>query len=201
MKRMFFMALTLGLLLVASPAMAAGFHLYGSYWNSSDLDDAAGGGVKLAIPLGSRAHLALRGTYYEPFDEDALRDEFDDVFDDVPGDPEVFPSELQVIPIEAGFGFNLTPDSPVNFVIEAGGTYFLLDLDGPGDLDDEFGWYGSVGLELARSGGLGFFVEGIYRSAEGTVENEDDLDEIDFNNDVPFELDGVAVNAGIVWRW
>jgi hypothetical protein len=195
MKKILLATLAVGLLLPAFGAQASGLAIFGSYWDTEALDDTAGAGVKFSIPLGQTFNLDLRGTYYEPFDRDALSDEVDDLFDDEV-DREIFNSEISIIPIEAGFSFNLGQGA-VRPTIGAGVSYFMLDHD-RFSIDDEVGWYGSVGLDFARQGGVGFFLEGLYRSAEGEV--NDDRDDIDFDR-VPIDLDGFAANAGVVFRF
>jgi hypothetical protein len=195
MKKILLATLAVGLLLPAFGAQASGLAIFGSYWDTEALDDTAGAGVKFSIPLGQTFNLDLRGTYYEPFDRDALSDEIDDLFDDEV-DREIFDSEISIIPIEAGFSFNLGQGA-VRPTLGAGVSYFMLDHD-RFDIDDEVGWYGSVGLDFARQGSVGFFLEGLYRSAEGEV--NDDRDDIDFDR-VPIDLDGFAANAGVVFRF
>lgn len=196
MKKTFLATLALALLLPASSALASGLAIYGSYWDTDALDDTAGAGVKLSIPLGQTLNLDLRGTYYEPFDRDALQDEIDDLFDDDSPDREIFDSEISIIPIEAGLSFNLGRSS-IQPSIGAGVSYFLLDSD-VGEIDDEVGWYANAALDFASQGRVGFFLEGIYRSAEGEV--NEDRDDIDFDR-VTFDLDGFAANAGVVFRF
>lgn len=195
MKKTLLAALALALLVPGSSALASGLGIYGSYWNSDSLDDVAGAGVKFSVPLGSTMNLDLRGTYYEPFDEEALRDELDDPFDDST-DREIFPGEISVVPLEAGLSFNLGRGS-IRPSIGAGVSYFLLDVD-RGDVDDEVGWYGNFAVDFASEGSVGFFAEAIYRAAEGQV--REDLDELDFDR-VDFDLDGFAANAGVVFRF
>lgn len=195
MKKILLATLAVGLLLPAFGAQASGLAIFGSYWDTEALDDTAGAGVKFSIPLGQTFNLDLRGTYYEPFDRRALRDEIDDLFDDEV-DREIFDSEISIIPIEAGFSFNLGQGA-VRPTLGAGVSYFMLDHD-RFDLDDEVGWYASVGLDFARRGRVGFFLEGLYRSAEGEV--NDDRDDIDFDS-VPIDLDGFAANVGVVFRF
>jgi hypothetical protein len=196
MKKTFLATLALALLIPASSALASGLSIYGSYWDTDALDDTAGAGVKFSIPLGQTLNLDLRGTYYEPFDRDALQDEIDDLFDDDNPDREIFDSEISIIPIEAGLSFNLGQSS-IQPSIGAGVSYFLLDSD-LGEIDDEVGWYANAALDFASQGSVGFFLEGIYRSAEGEV-NEDE-DDVDFDR-VTFDLDGFAANAGVVFRF
>lgn len=197
MKKTFLTVLALALLVPASSALASGLSIYGSYWDTDALDDTAGAGVKFSIPLGQTLNLDLRGTYYEPFDRDALQDEIDDLFDDGPNpDREIFDSEISIIPLEAGLSFNLGQSS-IQPSIGAGVSYFLLDSD-LGEIDDEVGWYANAALNFASQGSVGFFLEGVYRSAEGEV--TEDEDDIDFDR-VTFDLDGISANAGVVFRF
>lgn len=197
MKKTLLAALALALLIPASTSLASGLAIYGSYWSSDALDDTAGAGLKFSIPLGETLNLDLRGTYYEPFDDDALQDEIDDLFEDGPNpDRDIFNSELKIIPVEAGLSFNLG-DGAIQPTLGAGASYFLIDSD-RGSVDDEVGWYASAGLNFAREGSAGFFLEGVYRSAEGEV--SEDEDDVDFDR-VTFDLDGFAANAGIVFSF
>jgi hypothetical protein len=195
MKKIFLAVLAVGLLLPAFGAQASGLAVFGSYWDTDALGDTAGAGVKLSLPMGQTFNFDLRGTYYEPFDKEALRDELDDVFDDEV-DREIFDSEVDIIPLEAGFSFNLGQGA-VQPTLGAGVSYFMLDHD-RFEIDDEVGWYGSVGLNFANEGSVGFFLEGLYRTAEGEV--TEDEDDVDFDR-VTIDLDGFAANAGVVFRF
>lgn len=195
MKKILLATLAVALLLPAFGAQASGLAIFGSYWDTDALDDTAGAGVKFSLPMGERFNFDLRGTYYEPFDRDALDDEIDDLFDDEV-DREIFDSEIDIIPLEAGFSFNLGQGA-VQPTLGAGVSYFMLDHD-RFDIDDEVGWYGSLGLNFASEGSVGFFLEGVYRAAEGEV--TEDEEDIDFDR-VTFDLDGIAANAGVVFRF
>jgi hypothetical protein len=186
---------------VAAPAFAGGFYAFGSYWDVSDLGSAAGAGVKLSIPMGAVVNFDLRGTYYEQYESD---DFFDRLIDDE--DSPFRQNAVDVLPIDAGLSFNLSPRGNFTPTLGGGVSYFLLDTD-RGSVDDEVGWYANGGLEFASQGSVGFFAEAIYRSATGTVESSpedfrdvDDIEGIDFD-DVDIDLDGFGANAGIVWRW
>lgn len=195
-------AAAVAVLLFAAPAQAGGFYLYGSFWNVSDLDDAAGAGAYVAFPLGQSSwSLDLRGTYYEQIDD---RDFFRQLFDD--DENPFLENSIDVLPLEAGVSYRFDTAGSVHPRIGGGVSYFLLDTD-RGEVDDEVGWYVGGGLDFGAEDGFGFFVDTVYRSAEGTVESSpvdfddvDDIDGIDFD-DVRIDLDGFSVNAGVVWRW
>ena len=195
--------LTLALVALAftTPAFAGGFYAFGSYWDVSQLDAAAGGGVKLSFPLGSVVNLDLRGTYYQPIDDAHF---FDKLIDDEQSP--FLENSIDVTPIDAGLSFNLAPHGSVTPTIGGGVSYFLLDTD-RGSIDDEVGWYANAGLEFASRGSFGFFAEAIYRSATGTVKasphdlgDVPDIEGVDYTK-TNVDLDGLGANAGIVWRW
>lgn len=200
-KSLLALALAVGTVLFAFPAMAGGFSVFGAYWDVDQLDASAGGGVKLGIPLGNVVTLDLRGTFYQQIDDE---DFFDRVFDEV--DSPFLENGLEITPIDVGLSVNFAPRGSVVPFFGGGVSYFLLDTD-RGQVDDEVGWYANGGVEFASRGNWGFFVEGLYRSATGTVESSpedfdeiDEIDGIDFGN-VEFDLEGFGANAGVVWRW
>jgi hypothetical protein len=182
-------ALALFFALGSVAADAGVFGIFGSYWDTDDLGETAGGGIKLAF--GDRFRLRVAGTYYPDLSED-----FDELVED--GDIETGDFEVEATVPELGFTFNLLPDSPFEFYIGAGGSYYLLDTNRFG-IDDEFGWYGLLGFEIGGGeDGPAFFAEGLYRDVEGTVTDVgDDVVEDEF----ALDLAGIAINAGIVFRW
>lgn len=200
MKKLFApLALLMICLICASPAMATGFEVFGSYWNTSDVDDTFGGGVALGIPLGETGlGLKFRGTYYQELTDEP----FDNLFDD---DEPFFEDEsLEILPIDAGLSYSFGRGETFNPWIEAGVTYFLLDTTREGfEVDDETGFHVAVGSAFGNPDGVNFFVEGLYRSTEATFVRRERRgnDDIDLEDEVNIDLDGIAVNAGIVWRW
>lgn len=185
------------LLCATAPAAAANFQLYGSWYDTSDVEDTFGGGLAFGVPLGATPlQLTLRGTYYQELTDQPL----DNLFDD---DEPFFEDEsLEVIPIEATLQYNFAEGAMFSPWIGAGASYFLLDSTRGGiDVDDETGWHVSVGSRMGQREGVNFFVEGLYRSTEATVRREDDIDNIDLDEEVDIDLDGISVNAGLLWRW
>jgi len=190
MRRTTFVLSVLALLFVfaSAPAAAGDLGIFGSYWDTDDLGETAGGGIKFAV--GDRFRLRLAGSYYPDLSED-----FDELVED--GDVETGDFEVEAIVPEVGFTFNVTPDSPFEFYLGAGGSYYLLDTNIFG-IDDEFGWYGLVGFLIGGGDdGPAFMLEGLYREVEGTVTDVGDEVEDEFDID----LGGIAINAGIVFRW
>lgn len=190
------------LLLAGSPAFASDFAVFGSYLDTEDLEDTVGGGVKAGF--GEVWQLELRATYLPDLTED-----FASFADDPGDDPGAFTNDIEAIPIDVGFNYNFGYDQPVNFYLGGGGSYIFIDPE-VGEIDDEVGFYGVGGVEIARrNGGFGFFAEVIYREVEATVDrnendfNLDDIDDIDLNDFLKRDLDvgGLGANAGIIWRF
>lgn len=203
MNRKSLLALAVALCTVAfaGSALAADFSVFGSYWDVDQFDSTAGGGVKLAIPIGQVVQLDLRASYYEQIVDN---DFFDRVFDD---DRRAFRRNgVDILPLDVGLSVDFAPRSSVVPFLGGGVSYFLLDTD-RGNVDDEVGWYANGGIEFGARDNFGFFVEGLYRSATGTIESSpedfsdvDDIDGIDFGK-TEFDLEGFGANAGVIWRW
>jgi hypothetical protein len=199
MKKIFGFILVLAVLASASPALAQGFEVFGSYWDTSDVEDTFGGGVALGIPFGESGFgLKLRGTYYQELTDEPL----DNLFDD---DEAFFQEEsLEVLPVDVGLSYTFARGEVFSPTIAAGASYFFIDTTREGfDVDDETGYFVSLGTQIGQREGVNFFVEGLYRSTESTFRRNrlDGDDETDLDEEVAIDLDGFAVNAGIAWRW
>lgn len=180
-KTILFAAAALAIL--AGPASATDFSVFGSYWDTQDADEALGAGAK--VRLGR--FVELRGTY------------FSDVTADT--DPERFDFEVSAIPLEAGLRFDFAEGAAFSPYVGGGAGYYLLDTT-EGDIDDEVGYYAVLGAELGqRDSGLSFMAEAIYRGMEATVSEDSDGFPDHVHDDVALNLDGLGVNAGIVWRF
>lgn len=181
MKKTFLCAIAaLGLL--SAPAVAADFTAMGSYWNTKDADEALGAGAKLRFGI-----VELRGTY------------FSDVTADT--EPERFDFEVSAIPLEAGLAFKFAENERFSPYIGGGAGYYLLDTT-EGDIDDEVGYYAVLGTDfgVGATENLAFNVEAIYRNMEATVRGDLD-DDPDVDDEVDFQLGGLGINAGVVWRF
>lgn len=182
----------------ASPICAADFSLAGSWWNTDVAGDAAGGGVTLGLPVNDTFAFELRGYYFEELNDDP----FEAIFD---SDDTVFQDRgIQVIPLDAGVRFSFAPGSTFRPFIGGGATYFLLDSDF-GEIADELGWYASLGAAVGDGEGADFYVEGVWRKvrAEVRVDPQDlgDIDDINAEDRVGFDLDGFGVNVGVRWNF
>jgi len=191
------LGIALLLLVTASAAKAADFKLYGSYWNTSDADDTFGGGLGFSFPLGSTPlSLSFAGTYYQELSDEPVSNLFDP-------DEGVFREEsLEVLPVDAGLQFNFTPNGPFNAWIEGGFSYFFIDTTREGiDVDDETGWHASIGSRFGSRQGANFFAEALYRSTEATLHRNRVNNDVNLRDEVAIDLDGFAVNAGLLWHW
>ncbi|HSN85712.1 MAG TPA: hypothetical protein VL025_03090 [Thermoanaerobaculia bacterium] len=166
---------------VAGPATAGEIGVFGSYWETSDADEAIGFGTKLRFGV-----VELRGTYFQ----DATADLADGSN-----------LEVRAIPLEVGVAFKFAQDAVVSPYLGGGGGYYLLDTS-EFDVDDEVGWYAVAGADFGRqSSGMAFNVEAIYRSMEATVREDADGLPGDLDEEVDLDLGGVGLNAGVVFRF
>lgn len=181
-KTLFLFALAA--LVAGAPALAGDLGFFGSYWDTDQIGETAGGGVRWAI--GDAAlRLELRGSYFPDLTED-----FSELVDDGSGELEV-----EAIVPEAGVAYNFAPGASTQFYLGGGLSYYLLDATDV-ELDDEVGYYGVAGLRLGGQGdGAAFFAEVMYRSVEGTVEDEDLIDDVDV------DLSGPAANIGVLFHF
>lgn len=167
--------------LAAGPAAASDFAVFGSYWDTKDAEEALGVGAKVRFGI-----VELRGTY------------FSDVTADT--EPESRDFEISAIPLEAGLAFKFAENERFSPYIGGGAGYYMLDTS-RGEIDDEVGYYAVLGADIGSPDGLSFVAEAIYRSMEATVTDEEDPTDPDIVDDVAFDLDGLGVNVGLVWRF
>lgn len=184
-------------LVSASPASAQGFALFGSYWDTDEAEEGLGGGINLSF--GNELAFDLRASYYQELSNNKFEHVVIDNAD------LLRKNGLSILPVEVGLRYNFQPDGRVNPHIGGGVGYYILDTE-IGDPKDEVGYYALAGATFRGNSGPGFYIEAVYRKAEGTVEidPEDlgDIDDVEFDGeDVDLDLDGFGVNAGIIWRW
>jgi len=188
------LCLLLAAALSATGASAGTVSLYGSAWNTDDLDDTFGGGIALGVPLGeSVVDVDLRAAYQDELSDrpvDALFEDDDPVFE---------PDGITVIPAEVGLRVNLNRGGVANPYLGGGASYFFIDPKRPGlTIDDEVGFYGLVGSRFGRGESANFFAEATYRQAEATAERGDVGEIVDR---VELDLGGFGANVGVIWRW
>jgi hypothetical protein len=190
-------------LCAAVPANAAyEFSIFGSpYWAPKDTDEVAGGGLNFDIPVGESHNwgVDLRGSYFQETRPNAFNESFE-----VGDRQSPFRNHgLEVLPIEAGGRYNFLPESKVRPYAGAGLGYYMLDTD-IGNVNDETGYYGIVGLQAGNPEKTNFFVEANYRRMEATVKVDpnsvSDLGE-GLNPNVGVDLDGLGFNVGVAFRF
>jgi len=193
-RHAFLAAALCGLAFFAAPADAGEVAVYGSYWDTSDLAESAGAGVKLGLGSGLLGFEARLGYYPD------LTEDFDDVIDE--GFEDDLDFEVEVKPVDVGITLNFLEGQALQPFVVGGGSYYVIDTNVL-DVDDEFGYYFGGGVRFG-GGGLGFFVEGLYRQIEGSVNGDiDDPGDINdvFVDEFDLDLSGLNVNAGLSWRF
>jgi hypothetical protein len=173
------------LLAAAAPALAGGFGIHGSYWDTDALGETAGAGAKYTI--GDAAlRFELRGSFFPDLSEN---------FGQLVGSDDGRDLEVEAVVPEAGIAFNFAPEANLQFYLGGGLSYYFLETS-LFELDDEVGYYGVAGLVAGGAGdGPAFFGEVLYRSVEGTV-TDDSLED-----NVKLDLSGPSVNAGVLFRF
>ena len=164
--------------LAPAPAAAVDFSLFGSYMDTDDVKDAPGVGARVAFF--DRIQLQLSGTWYDNFDYVVFDQEIDQRVSE----------KIDILPIDVGGAYYFKPEEQ-GFYAGAGLTWFLLDAN-RFSLDDEVGYYIQLGYQFR-----GFFVEAMYRDAEGTVKTPQD--DIEWVDNTKVKITGYSIQAG--WRF
>jgi opacity protein-like surface antigen len=167
------------LALLAGPASATDFGLFGSSWETKDADQGLGLGGKLGVGR----FFELRAAYFSDLTADTS--------------PERRDFEIKAVPLEAGLAFKFAEGERFTPYVGGGVGYYLLDTN-RGEIDDETGYYAVLGADFKAASGLGVMVEGIYRGMEATVRGDDPGDIV---GDVGVDFGGLGVNAGLVWTF
>ncbi len=178
-------ALSMGLVSVATADSEWG--IFGSYWSAADGDDGVGGGVKVGIEMVERVQLDLRYSAVNNLIDTDLAD-------------------LDVQPLEFGLLYSIPAGENMEPYIGVGGGYYLMDGDVKGydaDVDDEFGFYLSAGLEVILSRSKAqygqtttkLFLEAMYRFVDvnDMKVSGSGLDDAD--------LSGLGAQAGLLIGW
>ena len=171
--------------LLSTSAWAGGFALFGSYWETSDADEAIGGGGRLSFGQGLSVDLGF--TYYRETDGPSLEGRGEDY-------------DLQVMPFDLGVRYLFDLDGIFDPYLGAGVSYFIIDAESV-RTDDELGYYGQVGFELTLHRNMNLMVEVMYREADATLSWHgastlpEAVDRIDDG------IGGFAANVGVLWRF
>ena len=190
MKRFLFPVLAFALvasLLAPISASASDLSIMAAYWDTDQLGEAAGAGLRNSWDIGSTGKLDLTVFYLEELDETTEIDSFSSLADAFTG------QGVEVLPVDLGVRFG-----PGGFYYGAGISYYFLEGPDGIDLEDEVGWYAVIGYEFggdSRGGGIRFFVEGQYRDIEGTAGSE--FPEI--RDEIILDISGAFVTLGVTF--
>lgn len=173
-------------LLAASPAAADNsFGLFGTFYDTEDVDSSAGGGIRTRL-----GWLDLRASFLNDLTRDTS--------------PERLDFELQAVPLEAGLAFNFMENGAWSPYAGGGFSYMMLDSDEV-EIKDEAGFYAVLGSDFGMRENLNFMVEAIYRNMEARVDrdprNLSGIDDITLEEESTVELGGLGINAGLSWRF
>ncbi|MFL6258250.1 MAG: OmpW family outer membrane protein [Thermoanaerobaculia bacterium] len=174
-------AALLGLGLLAQPAKAVDFGVFGAYQDTKDADSGYGAGVKLDLAR----FITLRASY---FGDVTSNNRFANGND----------FKLRVVPLEAGLQYKFQPDANFSPYLGGGASYFLLDTN-RGNIDDELGWFAVAGADIKTQHSFGITLEAIYRSVDTTV--RDNGNSTTLSDKVNVQLRGFGANAGLVWHF
>ncbi len=150
----------------------AEFGVFATYIDSDDLDEGVGGGAKLEFNPIDWLSIDARASWI--------------MFDD---------PDVDMIPLELAALVNIPlADEKIVPYAGVGGGYYIFDADGF-DLDDEVGFFPLVGLEIGMER-VSFLVEARWLFLESDLDDaEDELGDLD-----EADVDGVAINAGLLFR-
>ncbi len=174
-------AIVLGLAaLLASPAWAGGLGGMFAHWSTDEAGDEPGPGVKLELDFNNPWDLEVRWSLFEELER-------------VVG-AQVFP--IQATPVDVGLAYNFSRAAKANPYLGAGLSYVLLDSD-LGEMPDELGYYGVLGVELEVHPKLAVFLEALYRQVDARIEGND----LQSFVKVDVDLTGPGANFGLLYRW
>ncbi len=171
-----------------STARAADWTVFASWYDTSQLKDALGLGVRASFPFNETLEFDVTVQYYEDF-KNAI--------------PGSFQVEVGTIPLDFGITWNQNGEEG-GFNAGAGLTYAFMDIGGLeiagvdipdfGEADDEFGAYGKLGWRHAN----GFMFEVLYRFLDVSIESiQVSPIVVPLAPDrVDLDMDGFAINIG-----
>ncbi len=183
--------LAMGMLaLLAAPASAGGIGIHAGWVDTDQADNDVGFGLLFSFDVSPRVDIQLRGTDFRELVVSATDAGSDNDF------------KFQATLIDLGFAYRFAKEGrKLSPYVGGGGTYYLLDStpDSTARLNDEYGWYGVVGLDLPIGRRWAIYAEGMWRDAKMTIKG-DDFD-LQGPVDIGVNLNGPQVNAGIAFTW
>ena len=186
------LAMVLGLFaLVAAPLSAGGIGVGYSTWDTDTADDDQGASVKIEIDCGKNLDIEVRASFF-----DSLRQ--------VNG-PAVF--EIEATPLDLGINYDFASSGGVTFSVAGGATMLFINPNELGGNNppsrphsqEEFGWYGGLGLQFPVSSSFAIYAEALYRDASGEVRGRS----LGMLPSADFEVDfgGGSGTVGLMFTW
>lgn len=178
--------------LVAAPLSAGGIGIGYSSWDTDTADDDQGLSVKVEVDLSPGLDLEVRGSFFDSFRQAS--------------GPRLF--EIEATAVDLGVNYGFLPDGMIDPYVAAGMTLLLIS---PNDQDtvfappsrprsqEEFGWYGGVGVDFRVAPAFTIYAEALYRDASGEVRGRD----LTSAPRVDFEVDfgGPSGAVGVMFSW
>ncbi len=214
--------------LSASPALAAGLGLHGSYWDSKEADDAWGGGALFRLDLHRNLQLDIRGSFFK----------FDGVEKDIDfsggmtweGEWEGEPAEVEiiwfidaqleldfeVIPVEVALLAHFDLHDRITPYFGGGVGYFFLDAkvrksewdNWRVKTSNEFGFFSVGGLRILLNENISLFGEARYTWLEFDdvkyrfiFPSDSEIAEIKAHDDyeTKLKMNGFGANVGLLF--
>lgn len=180
-------AFILSTILCVSNVSAEGLGVYASNWDPKEGGDVWGVGLHFRGGE-DLLYYEIRATYFEDISEDTG----------------LVTNDFEVIPVDVGLGLQYAVTEALNIYGGGGLSYYFLDSQ-IGSFDDEVGYYYQIGADVKLNEGFGLFAEAVFRQVEGTVENGltdlDNLDNLEYEDSIQIDLDGLAVIVGMMFSW
>ncbi len=183
-------AIVIGLaLLMSAPSFAGGIGVGIGTWDTEQADEDQGFAFRFGISMGENVDLDVRASFF-------------DAFSQVANDALI---RLEVTPVDVGLSWHFNPDAKAQPYVGAGASYLVTDalfeggaipLAGGPEVDDEFGYYLLLGVDVDVTERLGIYGEAMYRSAKLNVTGNN-FGFVDFESDVA----GPAGAVGFMLRW
>ncbi len=187
-RRMAAIACGLWMLLAAS-VQGSGIGGFAGYWEPADTGSGNGFGGRLATTGDPSGRLELRIS------------RFSDLTTVLPEGS----IEVQATPVEFGMILNLNDDKNMQLYGGVGAGYYMYEAvltDSHGrrdvDMEDRWGYYGLMGVEIPLSDRLSAFGEGVYRRTRSRVRGER-LAPAGTTRSMKF--DGIGAHAGLMLQF
>lgn len=184
------LAIVLGLaLLMAVPSWAAGIGVGVAHWDTEDADEDQGFGLKVAFGVSESVEVEFRAAFFDAFAQ--------------VGNNALF--RLEATPVDLGVAYHFNSGGKADPYLGAGGSFVFanavfdggqIPVGGGPEVNDEFGYYLVLGVDVGVSERFGVFGEVLYRQAKLNV-TANNFGFTDFQSDFA----GPAATGGVMLRW